>query len=125
MKNFQAKKRYKKIMQSKPVLIILGICLIFFIWNIVKLTGKAIETKKNRDIAQNKIIELQKQKDELELKIQKLNTEKGMEENIREKFGFAKEGEGMILVVDDQNKIDNKEVENKNSFLNFLKKLFN
>jgi hypothetical protein len=124
MKKFQSKKRYKKIIQSKPVLIILGISLIFFIWNIIKLTEKAIETKKNRDIARNKIIELQKQKSELELKIQKFNTEKGLEENIREKFGFAREGEGMILVIDDQNKSNNTETENKNSFFNFLKNLF-
>ena len=124
MKNFQAKKRYKKIIQSKPVLIILGISLLFFIWNIVKLTEKAIETKKNRDIAQNKIIELQNEKNELELKIQKLSTDKGIEENIREKFGFAKDGEGMILVVDDKNKSDSGGTENKNGFLNFLKNLF-
>jgi cell division protein FtsB len=124
MKNFQEKNRYRKIIQSKPVLIILGICLVFFIFNIVQLTSKAIETKKNREIAENKINELQTQKSELEYKIQKLNTEKGMEENIREKFGLGKEGEGMIVIVDEKEKIKNEEIENSSKFLNFFKNLF-
>jgi len=119
MKKFQNKKHYKKIMQSKPVLIVLGVCLIFFIFNIIQLTNKAIETRKNRNIAQNKINQFQQQKNDLEYKIQKLNTEKGMEENIRERFGLAKEGEGVVIIVEDKNKIENKEIENDKGFLVF------
>jgi len=125
MKKFQNKKHYKKIMQSKHVLIVLGVCLIFFIFNIIQLTNKAIETRKNRNIAQNKINQFQQQKNDLEYKIQKLNTEKGMEENIRERFGLAKEGEGVVIIVEDKNKIENKEIENDKGFFSFLKNLFN
>lgn len=127
MRNFQSKKhsKMKKFMQSKPVLIILGICLLFFIYNIIKLANKASETKRNREIAENKIIELQKQKEELTKEIEKLNTEKGIEEDIREKFGLGKEGEGMIVIVEDESKNNNENAEKSGGFFDFLKKLFN
>ena len=60
-------------------------------------------TRENRKIAENKVQELELEKEKLSSDIAKLKTEKGIEENIREKFGLAKEGEGMIVIVEDKN----------------------
>ena len=95
MANFQEKKNHKNFFHSKPVLVVLSLLLVLFLLNVIKLANKAVETKRNKEIAQAKITELQEQKVKLESNIQKLNTEKGIEENIREKFGLAKEGEGL------------------------------
>ena len=124
MSNFQDKKSRKKFFQSKPVLVVLSLLLILFLFDVVKLASKASETKKNKEIAQAKITELQEQKVKLEADIQKLNTEKGIEENIREKFGLAKEGEGMIVIVDDESKSTEENLEKKSGFLEFFKKMF-
>ncbi|MFH1608997.1 MAG: septum formation initiator family protein [Patescibacteria group bacterium] len=127
MKKFQGKKhsnKYKKIIHSKLVLVILGIFLIFFIFNIIKFIDKASDTRKNREIAENKVFELQQQKEKLEADILKLNTEKGVEENIRDKFGLGKAGEEMIVIIEDQNKVNTEEEDKKNGFFSFLKNLF-
>jgi cell division protein FtsB len=125
MRNFQEKKNKRKLMHSKPVLIILSILVLLFIYNVIKLANKAADTKRNREIAENKIIELQKQKEDLTKQIEKLNTEKGIEEDIREKFGLGKEGEGMIVIVDDESKNNNESAEKSGGFWSFLKNLFN
>ena len=124
MANFQEKKNHKNFFHSKPVLVVLSLLLVLFLLNVIKLANKAVETKRNKEIAQAKITELQEQKVKLESNIQKLNTEKGIEENIREKFGLAKEGEGMIVIVDDENKSTTENTEKKGGFLEFLKKMF-
>ncbi len=103
MKNFQDKKGQKNILHSLPVLVFLGIVLLFFTWGVFRFLVKMGDTSKNRNIAEMKVAELEKSKDKLTLDIQSLKTEKGLEENIRDKFGLAKEGEGLIVVVDEKN----------------------
>jgi competence protein ComGC len=125
MKNFQEKKNKKKILYSKPVLIILSILLLLFIYNVLKLANKASETKRNREIAEERIKELELQKSNLESNIQKLSTEEGVEQNIRERFGLGKDGEAMIVIVEDESKNTDNNDNEKKGFWSFLKKLFN
>ena len=103
MRDFQRKRGWRNILESWPVLAFLGILLLFFIWGIIGFTGKMHMTRENRKIAENKVQELELEKEKLSSDIAKLKTEKGIEENIREKFGLAKEGEGMIVIVEDKN----------------------
>lgn len=125
MKDFQKRSGFRNIMQSKIALFLLGVLIIVFSWSIIQLIGKMQDTNKNKKIAENKISELQKQKEKLMYDITNLNTDKGKEENIRERFGFAKEGEEMIVVVDDKNLLDlGKETKTK-GFFSFIKNLFN
>ncbi|MCE9585075.1 septum formation initiator family protein [Candidatus Nomurabacteria bacterium] len=123
MKNFQGKNKWENIMHSKPVLVLFGVFLIFFIWNIIHFVLKTQETIKNRKFAQDKIVELKKEKDRLTSDIQKLQTSEGKESAIREKFGWIKQGENLVIVVDDQNPGTEKNLKNK-GFLSFIKNWF-
>ncbi len=60
-------------------------------------------TRENKKIAENKVAELQQKKEKLSSNIAKLKTDQGVEESIREKYGLAKEGEDVIVVVEDKN----------------------
>ena len=102
MRSFQKKGRLKHIMQSKPFLVFLGILTLFFLFSMFDFMNKMEETVKNRKMVEGKIEELEKSKENLNSDIGKLKTEEGIEENIRDKFGLAREGENMILVVDDK-----------------------
>ena len=77
--------------------------MLFFVWGIIGFMGKMEVTRQNKKIAENKVAELQQEKIKLSSDIAKLKTEGGVEESIRLKFGLAKEGEGLIVVVDDKN----------------------
>jgi cell division protein FtsB len=125
MKNFQKKNRQRTFLQSKFVLVVLGLLIITFSWSIIELAGKLQNTIENKKIAENKVKELQKEKEGLLYDIANLNTDKGVEESIRERFGLAKDGEEMIIIVDDKNSTEtvNNKPGNKGLF-SFLKNLF-
>ena len=121
MRNFQQKNKWKDFLQSKPVLYLFGFFVVIFIWNMFGFIKKANDTANNRRIAEEKIANLKKEKDKLTLDIDKLKTDKGVEESIREKFGLVKEGEGVIVVVDDKNAKNNTENnESKGFFANIM-----
>ncbi|MFZ2205754.1 MAG: septum formation initiator family protein [Minisyncoccia bacterium] len=106
MKNFQEKRRIRVILESRPALVVLFIVTIVFAWSMVGFIGKAEDASRNKKIAEDKIIELQKSKERFSSDIQRLQTDQGKEEAIREKFGLVKEGEELIVVVDDKNPSD-------------------
>ena len=90
-------------MHSKPILAFLGIIVLIFASGVIGFMGKMIMTIENRKVAENKIAQLEKEKERLSSEVSKLKTQDGIEESIREKFGLVKEGEGMIMIVDDKN----------------------
>ncbi len=124
MKSFQKNGRWQHIMQSKVSLIFLGIVIIAFLFSMFSFMNKMEETRKNRKIIEDKIAELEKSKETFESEITKLKTEKGQEEAIREKFGVAKEGENMIMVVDDKNSPSDQPQTDSGGFFSFLKNFF-
>jgi cell division protein FtsB len=111
-------------MESKIALIFLGIILVIFIYNLFGLFKKMQETAQNKKNIEDKITELEKSKENLDESITKLNTDKGVEESIRDKFGLAKEGEGMILVVDDKNAPAPEKKDDSSGFFSFFTNLF-
>ena len=124
MKNFQEKRKFRQIMQSRPILIILAIMVLVFAWSVLGLVGRMQETVKNKKVAEQKLQELQKEKENLLSDINKLNTNEGLEASIREKWDYGKDGEGMVMVVDDKN-AQQTDAENKSSgFLSFFKNWF-
>lgn len=124
MRSFQKSGRFKQILQSKVSLMFLGALIIFFAFSLFGLVSKMEETSQNRKIAEEKLRELEKTRDILNSDIVKLKTTEGQEEILREKYGVGKEGESMILVVEDKNSKDTEAGKDNNGFFSFLKNLF-
>lgn len=121
MENFQAKNKKVKFIHSIPFLLILSILFIIFIVGVFSLFLKMQETNKNKQNAQAKLEELEKRKEKLLLDIEGLTTEKGQEKLFRESYGFAREGEGVVVIVDQAKSSDiNDEPINKGFIDNFL-----
>ncbi len=119
MRDFQQKNRWRSILESWPVLIFLGLLLLFFAWGIVSLLNRMQTTRENRVLAEKKLAELQKKKQTFSSDVSKLNTQSGIEESIREKFPVVKEGEGLIVVVDEK-KAENTNEADTGGFFSFL-----
>jgi len=111
-------------MQSKTFLMFLGILIIIFSFSMFSFVNKMEETSKNRKIVEDKITELEKSKEKLNSDINELKTDQGVEENIREKFGLAKDGENMMMVVDDKNKVEEPAKDSSGGFFNTIKNWF-
>ncbi len=112
------------VLYSKPVLVILGLILLIFTYNLFGLLGKMRETIRNKRGAEDKFMELTANKEKLDHDISKLNTTEGVEENIREKFGLVKEGEGVVIIVEDKKEEKLEMKANTGGILHFFKNLF-
>ena len=124
MRNFQEKRKSKYRIRPLYISVLLVIIILFFAWGMYGFTGKMLETTKNKKIAEDKIAELQNEKEKFSTDIAKLKTSEGIEESIREKFGWAKEGEGMVVVVDDGATEQTPKETKDQGFLSFLKNWF-
>ncbi len=123
MKSFQQRRGLKNIIYSRPVLVFLGILTLIFAWSVFIFMGKMKITVENRKVAENKVVELKKEKEKLSSDITKLNTQSGIEESIRLKFGLAKEGENIIVVVEDKNSPESK-IAPSSGFFSFFENWF-
>ena len=124
MRNFQHKRGWGNILQSKPVLVLLGVFILFFAWSVFGFWNKMEETSKNKKIAEEKVAELGQQKDKLTADINSLNTDEGKEKVFRENYGLVKTGEDETVVVEDKNPSAVPQANPSSNFLSFLKNLF-
>ena len=84
MRNFQQARGWKNIVQSKPFLILFGIVILIFSWNVFGLWNKMQETVKNKKIVEDKVALLKQQKENISSEINSLNTVEGKEKFFRE-----------------------------------------
>ena len=87
---------------------------------------KERETAKKKDIILANIETLRKREDTLTTDINKLKTEDGIEETIRDKYQVVKEGEKMVTIVDEEkkNSVEVGAPVDDSSFLGWIKRLF-
>ncbi|MEX0933668.1 MAG: septum formation initiator family protein [Candidatus Paceibacterota bacterium] len=101
--------------------------LLFFLLFIAHATwgvfGKFLETQRNKIRAQENVAELLKREAVLVGEIEYLKTTRGVEEEIRENFGFAKEGEGVVIIVRDKGR-DTSEKTSQGGFWTRIQRFF-
>ncbi|MFA6297114.1 MAG: septum formation initiator family protein [Candidatus Paceibacterota bacterium] len=100
MKENQPKKKHHFSIYSKPFLIFLAVVVVLLLKGTWGVWQKERESKRNVAEVSQELIQLSKRKDLLQGQIQKLNTEEGIEESLRQKFQISKEGEKVLVVVD-------------------------
>jgi cell division protein FtsB len=123
MKDYQKNKNLKSFIYSRPVIILLFLLVLIFAYGVAGFWRRMQVTTENRVLAERKIADLEQEKKRLVSDIEKLKTDDGVEDSIRSKFGLAKAGEGMIVVVDQKDVVSNEEKE-PSGVWSFIKNLF-
>lgn len=98
MLDFRERSRLRRMLYAKPTLIILTLItagLLQASWSMYKKSEEALAKKEK---AAWELEELKQREAELSRDIERLSTERGVEEEIRERFMVAKEGEKVIIV---------------------------
>lgn len=102
MEYLKRKQVRKKRLYGSTVRIILIIVLIFLIkptWNIYK---KSRESEENLRRAEQELKTLEKREEEISKNLESIKSEEGRDEEIRSKLGVAKEGETVVVIVEDK-----------------------
>lgn len=125
MAEFQKSKNPKGSVYSKATILVLFFVSIVLIIGLFSIVPKERETRKNKDLVLNALGSMRDQSTSLASEIESLKTEDGIEEKIREKYRVVKEGEGLIVIVDEKNDNEDIPASESTGFLNFLKNIFN
>lgn len=98
---FQGRQKLRRILYSKVTLFILAV-LVFFVgrgaWNTHE---KAQIARSERNIAERALLDLEARSSELRASLIRLKSERGIEEEVRQKYTVARPGEEVVIVVDD------------------------
>lgn len=124
MLDFQQKRKLRAFIYNKITLSIFFVVVLILLFSTFNVWRKKVESQKLTEASELKVSELEARKVFIDDQIVKLNTEEGVEEEIRSKFSVAKEGEKVVVVVND-NTEDNTKIETDKSlwqkFLNLFR----
>lgn len=102
MKEYQQKYKLERMIYSKTTAVILFILCLLLFRSVMELNNKRIEVDSLRD-------ETRKDKEDLESRLTKtqerndfIKTERGMEGYIRNTYPVVKEGEGVIVIYENE-----------------------
>jgi len=116
MLEFQEKRKIKRFFYSRVVLV----CLLILIFLLLKMVWSVYEkqalTKDNLAKTAASFEGLQAREKMLSSSIDKLKTDSGIEQEIREKYGLVKLGEEVIVVVDGEDSTSSESVSSEISF---------
>ena len=114
---FQERKKIRKVLYSKFTLAVLSGLLFVVIGGAWQIYQKAMVARAERDITARGFADLQSRTKELETSIARLKSNKGIEEEIRQKYTVARDGEEIVIVVDENvKKSENRKVVTDESF---------
>ena len=104
MLDFREKTQLRKIVYSKVTLVVFALILFLVARGAWGMYDKSVEASAKRDAAAKQLVDLVAREKELNSDIDHLSTDRGIEEEIRNRFMVAKEGENVIIVSDPANK---------------------
>jgi len=116
MLEFQEKRRFRRLLYSRVTLVILLLILIWLLNAVWKVYKKQDMTKDNLTKTTADLEDLKAREKMLSLEIDRLKTEGGTEEEIREKYGLVRPGEEVLVVVDNDDSINSNSTSTKISF---------
>ncbi len=83
------------------IVVLLIMCIVFTI-SVVKIYLKYTHAKSIKNDYRDELVQIKQHELDLQKNINALSTERGKEEEIRDRYRVVKQGEQMILIVDDQ-----------------------
>lgn len=107
--------------------IVLSVLFLFFLISLYRISilyKKERETQEKKNQAMGQLDSLKSREESLSKDIANLNTTEGVESVIREKYQVAKEGEKMVIIVDEKKKNDETPTEKSHGFWNWVKGIF-
>ena len=123
MFDFHEKRKIRALLYSKFVIALLLIPVGFLSFSVYERYQKERETAEKRAERQAELDELNTRASALEAKLHYLESKRGIETEIRDRYDAVKEGEKAIILVGDgeRNSPDIPEQEEETSFFRWLK----
>ena len=102
MKELQRKQSMKRLLYSVPSLICLSVIVFFLAKGAAGVMLKERESSGVVSDLEAKALAGEERQKELEASIERLKTEKGIMEEIKDKFSVTREGEHVAIIIDER-----------------------
>ncbi len=123
MLDFQQKRKVRSVMYNRITLGVLFVVVLFVLHSTWSVYQKKRESEKIKNITLAHVEELRARDQELVTKLERLDSEVGVEEEIRSKYNVAKVGENIVVVVPEKNSTTTSDKNSKN-FWHIIKGFF-
>ena len=129
MSSFSKKSKFKSLLYSPVFLLLFLVIIIIFAGAVYDLYLKNRDATKSNNISKAQLNELREKQQTLNDELNSLQTDRGLDETIRDKFRVVKGGEELIVIPDSetpalQTKKVNTITEKKFGFWQILKEWF-
>jgi len=124
MSEQKEKKLYEKVFYSKITLVFLIVLIFFMSKAVLGLYEKKQNTRESLEVAELELERAEARKSLLNEKLDSFSTEKGIEMEIRDMFNVAREGEKVIVIVDEEKNISNDDEGGSGGLWNRIKSWF-
>ncbi|MFA5889063.1 MAG: hypothetical protein WCW47_02400 [Candidatus Paceibacterota bacterium] len=104
MLDFQQKRKIRSVTYNRITLVILFLLVLIVARSTWVVYQKHRISEDMKNVSLQDVEKLRQRSNELKLKMEKLETNTGIEEEIRLKFNVVKERENMVVIVEDENK---------------------
>jgi cell division protein FtsB len=91
-----------RLMGRRLLIALLGVLVISVLWGVWNIYRKNVEASQLRAQAQGQLADLQGRQTKLQADYDKLKTDRGMEEALRQQYAVGAAGEGLIVIVEPQ-----------------------
>lgn len=106
MKDFKRKKLVKNVLFSYTTLLVLALFIVLMGKSVFERFTVEREMSIRRADAERELKELKQRAAALESQVEYLEDDRGMEAEIRSRFDVVKEGEQVVVILDDEKKED-------------------
>jgi cell division protein FtsB len=125
MRVFREKRRFKRLIFSKPAIFFLSLIALFIIIQASKVSFRAYLAYKEREKIEAEYKKLQEKKTELEERISRLESPEGIKREAKERFNVRELGEEVVIIVEPGGGVmTTSQAASGNKFFKFFKDLF-
>ena len=101
MREYQQKHMFRTLVYSRVTLVILFLLIVLLLRSIMELNTKRADVAKLRDDSQKERDGLQQKVEKARKETELIGTQRGIEAYVRTTYPVVKQGEGVIVIYDD------------------------
>jgi cell division protein FtsB len=101
MARFEKERTIQSLLYSRIAIVVLLVVAVLLMLSVISVFGKRREAEREAKAAETRLHDLTVRKEEIAGDIERLSTETGKEEALRERYRGVKPGEELIVIVDE------------------------
>lgn len=111
-------------LKTKIGLTLLMLVAVFLLIGLFGFLDKLTTSNKNKQAEQAKLEFYESEKAKIESRLAEVSSEEGIDKTVRENYNLAKEGEGLVIILEEEDTEADASKNNSGGLMDFIRRLF-